>query len=182
MLGTGVPGVFGPYWQAMSEHLRRYAADQVTKSWQTIPAPPTIDDLLNLWYPARILVPKLPAKFFEETAATFNDSHIGVACNSFDPGAGIEYLDVNDVGMTLITEHHDPDAAYGHGNDRVIYQPITPAALRNASWAARYSVSVTWSPQVTVGTSSSGTVSDKARWVMKVDSAAPCQCHFPGGV
>jgi hypothetical protein len=138
MLGTGVPGVFGPYWKALTEHLWRYATLQITRSWQTIPALPTFDDLLNLWYPARILVPELPAKFFKDTADTLNNSQIGVACNSFDPGVGIEYLYVNDVGMTLITEHHDPDAAYGHGGDRVIYQPITPAALRNALWLFYY--------------------------------------------
>ena len=139
MLGTGVPGVFGPYWKALTEHLWRYTTDQVTKSWPTIPALPTFDDLLNLWYPARIIVPELPAKFFEETADTFNNSHIGVACNSFDPGAGIEYLYVNDVGMTLIKEHHDPDAEYGRGRDnRVIYQRITPAALRDALWLFYY--------------------------------------------
>jgi hypothetical protein len=115
--------------------LWRYMADQVTRSWQTIPAPPTFDDFLNLWYPARMLVPRLPAEFFEETAETFNTSHIGVACNSFDPGGGIEYLYVNPVGMTLIKDHHDPDAAYGRRSDnRVIYQAITPAALRNALW------------------------------------------------
>jgi hypothetical protein len=139
MLGTGVPGVFGPYWQAMAERLWRYVADQVTRSSQTIPAPPTFDDFLNLWYPARMLVPRLPAEFFEETAETFNTSHIGVACNSFDPGGGIEYLYVNPVGMTLIKDHHDPDAAYGRRSDnRVIYQAITPAALRNALWLFYY--------------------------------------------
>jgi hypothetical protein len=138
-LGTGVPGVFGPYWQAITEHLWRYAADQVTRSWQTIPAPPTFDDFLDLWYPARTLVPELPAEFFEHTAATFNNSHIGVACNSFDPGAGIEYLYINDVGMTLIKDHHDPDAAYGQArDDRVVYQAITPAALRDALWLFYY--------------------------------------------
>src|SRR5688500_17015309 len=72
MLGTGVPGVFNPYWKALTEHLWRYATDQVTRSWQTIPALPTFDDVLNLWHPARTLVPELPAKYFKETADTFN--------------------------------------------------------------------------------------------------------------
>src|SRR5688500_3633309 len=110
MLGTGVPGVFGPYWKALTEHLWSYATDQVTRTWQTIPALPTLDDVLNLWHPARTHVPKLPAKYFKETADTFNNSDIGVVCNSFDPSAGIEYLYVKDVGMTLIKKHHDPDA------------------------------------------------------------------------
>jgi hypothetical protein len=135
---TGVPGVFGPYWKAFAEHLWRSATDRLNSSWHTIPAPPTFDDFLNLWYPARVFVPELPADFFEQTAATFNVSHIGVACNSFDPGAGIEYLYVNDPGMNLIKAHHDPDAAYGRGTGRIIYRPITPTALQDALWLFYY--------------------------------------------
>jgi hypothetical protein len=96
--------------------------------------------LADLWMPARVFVPRLPAEFFSRTAETFNDpAHgVGVAFNSFDPTTGLEHLYVNETGMALIREHRDRDACYGVAHGRTVYQPVTPEGLRSALWLFYY--------------------------------------------
>src|SRR4029453_17059440 len=61
-----------------------------------------------------------------------------------------------------------------------------PALLHRASFCCGqrswYSSSVTCSPQSASGRSSPGTASVMDRCVMKWSGAAPCQCHWSGGV
>ncbi len=131
---TGVPEVFGPWSSAAVEHLRRLWGDAWYRPFSLIPTTPTA--WLDLCLPARTLVSRLPQSFFEQTAATFNDpSHgIGVCFNSIQPTTGEEYLYVNEAGLDLIKSHHDPEAEYGGGGGggRVIYQPVTGTAVRQA--------------------------------------------------
>jgi len=140
-LFTGVPGVFGPYLRAFGEHLQQRLAgfyDSRSPSYGAIPA--TLDDLLDLWLPARAFVPLLAEEFFAETSAILGDpAHgVGVALNSFQPKTGVEFLYVNEVGLRLLREHHDRAAAYGRTHGRTVYQPITPEGLRSALWLFFY--------------------------------------------
>jgi hypothetical protein len=140
-LFTGVPGVFGPAVRAFSEHLQQRMSgfyDQRSGSYGVIPS--TLDELLDLWLPARAFVPLLSDGFFEQTAATLNDpAHgVGVALNSFQPKTGVEHLYVNEAGMRLIHDHHNRKAAYGRSHGRTVYQPITPQGLRAALWLFYY--------------------------------------------
>jgi hypothetical protein len=139
-LFTGVPNVFGPWQEAFTQHLWRRWTEMLTPTGLAGPVAPTLNDMLDLWLPAQSFVPKLPAAFFEQTAATFNDaSHgVGVAFNSFDPTTGREHLYVNKAGLELIRQHHDSDARYGMNSDRIVYQPITPEGVRNALWLFSY--------------------------------------------
>lgn len=133
---TGVPGVFGGMREAYTEHLLRSSMRWASGGgWLSLP---TAKGVLDLLLPARILVPKLPQEFFEQTAATFNGSPIGVACNSFDPRKGIEHLYLNDAGLTHIQRHHDSAAGYGRTRDRTAYEPITADGLRAALWLFYY--------------------------------------------
>jgi hypothetical protein len=133
-LFTGVPGVFGPWVEAFTEHLwsRARSGSAVRLG--------TVEQLADFWMPARTFVPRLPQEFFERTAATFTDpSHgVGVAFNSFDPTTGVEHLYVNDAGMALIRAHHDRNASYGALHERTVYQPITPDGVRAALWLFYY--------------------------------------------
>lgn len=137
---TGVPGVFGGCREAYTEHLMRSSMRSMLRAfsgkwWSSLP---TTDDVLDLALPARIFVPKLSEEFFEQTAATFNSSPIGVTCNSFDPRAGIEYLYVNEVGLRHIQQHHDAAADYGRSKGRTVYEPITSGGIRDALWLFYY--------------------------------------------
>jgi len=102
--------------------------------------PTTLDELLDLWIPARTFVPLLSEEFFGQTAAILNDpAHgVGVALNSFHPRTGVEYLYVNEAGLRLIHDHHNRDAGYGRSHGRTVYQPITPEGLRAALWLFYY--------------------------------------------
>jgi hypothetical protein len=135
-LYTGIPGVFGPWVEAFAQHLWA----QTAAGGGSSAAPSLVDRAADFWLPARTFVPRLPQVFFDRTAETFTDARhgVGVAFNSFDPGAGVEHLYVNDAALQLIREHHDRDADYDRARGRTVYQPITPAAVRAALWLFYY--------------------------------------------
>jgi hypothetical protein len=135
-LFTGIPGVFGPWVEAFGQHLwAQPNAAGVSSSASTL-----VDQVADFWLPARTFVPRLPQVFFDRTAETFTDPRhgVGVAFNSFDPGAGVEHLYVNDAALQLIREHHDRDADYDRAHGRSVYRPITPDGVRAALWLFYY--------------------------------------------
>ena len=133
---VGVPGVFGPYVQAVAEHALAQSAAVVTGTRP--PLPPTPQEWVNTVMPARMLVPEIPETDVEGWAEAFNNTHIGIVFNSFDPSAGEEYLYVNEPGMKLIKQHHDPGADYDGGRKRSTYKPIDAPAIRRALWLFWY--------------------------------------------
>jgi hypothetical protein len=140
-LWTGVPNVFGPAAEAYAQHWWKRLTGFVDPASRRFGAvPTTLDEVLDLFFPARVLVPKLPREFFVEAAEAFTDrGHgVGVAFNSFDPNTGIEQLYVNDAALGLIVDHYDPHADYGATHRRSIYRPITPEAVRSALWLFGY--------------------------------------------
>ncbi len=134
---VGVPGVFGGLLYSLPRHYWRTTRDLVRDGigWRRLPTAKNLTDLLM---PARAFVPELPDEFFEQTADTFNAASIGVVCNSYAPTQDVEYLHVNEAGLKLIREYHDPSAAYDGGSGRVRYRPITPKGLREALWLFYY--------------------------------------------
>lgn len=132
---TGLPGIFAPYWLAVAEHLVAQALDFISSGRPPMATPV---DLVNTFLPARMFIPERPKPWFVKVARTFNDSSIGVAFNSYDPSTGTEHLYVNEPGMALIREHHDPAAAYGSSKDRTVYGKITPDAVEHALWLLWY--------------------------------------------
>jgi hypothetical protein len=138
---TGVPGVFGPWIQAYGQHWRKRLAGFINPGSPWFGAvPTTLHEFLDLWFPARTVVPRLPREFFGEAAEVFTDpGHgVGVAFNSFDPNTGIEQLYVNDAALHRIADHHDRHADYGRTHRRTIYRPITPEAVQAALWLFGY--------------------------------------------
>ncbi len=134
---VGVPGVFRGLVYSLPRHYWRTTIDLVRDGigWRRLP---TAEDLTDLLMPARVFVPELSDAFFERTADTLNAASIGVVCNSFAPTQDVEYLHVNEVGLELIREYHDPSAAYDGDRGRVRYRPITPTGLREALWLFSY--------------------------------------------
>jgi hypothetical protein len=138
---TGVPGVFGPWIQAYGQHWRKRLIGFLNPASPWFGAvPTTMNEVLDLWSPARTLVPRLPRDFFVEAADVFTDpGHgVGVAFNSFDPNTGIEQLYVNDAALSGIADHYDRRADYGRTHRRTIYRPITPEAVQVALWLFGY--------------------------------------------
>ncbi len=138
---TGVPGVFGPWIQAYGQHWRKRLAGFINPGSPWFGAvPTTLHEFLDLWFPARTVVPRLPREFFGEAAEVFTDpGHgVGVAFNSFDPNTGIEQLYVNDAALHRIADHHDRRADYGRTHRGTIYRPITSEAVRAALWLFGY--------------------------------------------
>ena len=140
-LFTGVPHVFGPWVQAYAQHWGKRLIgllDPASPRFGSVPT--TLDEVLDLWFPTRTVVPRLPRGFFVEAADVFTDpGHgVGVAFNSFDPNTGIEQLYVNDAALSRIADHHDRRADYGWTHRRTVYRPITPEAVRAALWLVGY--------------------------------------------
>jgi hypothetical protein len=138
---TGVPEVFGPWVEAYRKHLwqrLRGFANPRSRFFGAVPT--TLEEFHDLWFPAKILVPKLPAAFFHEAAEVFTDPRhgVGVAFNSFDPKTGIEQLYINEAARDLIAKHYDPRCDYGRTHRHTVYQPITAAAVRAALWLVNY--------------------------------------------
>jgi hypothetical protein len=102
------------------------------------PLPPTAQEWVNTVLPARMFVPERPESDFEHWADLFNHTHVGIVFNSFDPSAGEEYLYVNEPGMRLIRQHHDPEARYDGRRKRSTYQPIDASAIKKALWLFWY--------------------------------------------
>lgn len=133
---VGVPGIFGPYVQAVAQHV---LAQTMAVAAGTRPAlPPTPEEWINTVLPARMFVPERPEADFERWADVFNRTPVGIVFNSFDPSAGEEYLYVNEPGMRLIKQHHDPDARYDGRRKRSTYQPIDASAIKKALWLFWY--------------------------------------------
>jgi len=133
---VGVPGVFGPYVQAVAEHALAQGA--AVAAGTRPPLPPTPQEWVNTVLPARMFVPEIPETDFEGWAEALNNTQIGVVFNSFDPTAGEEYLYVNEPGMKLIKQHHDPGADYDGERKRSTYKPIEAQAIRKALWLFWY--------------------------------------------
>lgn len=133
---VGVPGVFRGMGYALPQHLWREGAKlvQAGVGWRRAP---TLDEVADYLLPAQLFIPVLPDRFFDEAAATLNSSPIGVAFNSYAPTEGVENLYVNDRGLDLIGQYHDPAAEYGPGK-RVTYRRITAEGLREALWLFYY--------------------------------------------
>lgn len=134
---TGLPGVFGGVAQAYPSAVLR-ALGRLARSGRGWLSPLDPQDIADVALPARMFVPELTDAFFEQTAQTLAGSPVGVACNSFDPRAGVEYLYVNQAGLDRIRRHHDPGADYGRRRDRTVYCRIEPAGLRAALWLFYY--------------------------------------------
>ena len=140
-LFTGVPHVFGPWVQAYAQHWGKRLIDLLNPAGPRFGSvPTTLDEVLDLWFPARTVVPRLPRDFFVEAADVFTDPvhGVGVAFNSFDPNTGVEQLYVNDAALSRIADHHDRRADYGRTHRRTVYRPITPEAVRAALWLVGY--------------------------------------------
>ncbi len=140
-LFTGIPHVFGPWVTAFGEHLRARLLgfyDPASPNFGAVPT--TLEELLDLWYPARAFVPALPRRYFEDVSRIFNDAAhgVGVAFNSFDPKTGIEHLYLNQAGLDCVRRHHDKRAEYGKPHHRTVYEPVTPDAVRAALWLVFY--------------------------------------------
>lgn len=132
---TGLPGIFGPSWQALA----RDARDALVKMWSTEEVSwPTPQNLVNAALPAGWLMPQRTAQSFEPVATAFNAATIGIAFNSFDIFTGYENLYVNEPGMELIARHHDRNASYGNERKHTVYSRITPEAVANALWLLYY--------------------------------------------
>jgi hypothetical protein len=135
---TGLPGIFGSYWQALAHHL----VDQsvAVMAGRRPPIPPTPTEWFNMVAPAGLFLPLRPDQDFAEWARTFNQEHngVGIAFNSFDPAEGVEYLYVNQPGMELIQRHHDRHAGYDGFRKNTYYKPITPDGLKRALWLFWY--------------------------------------------
>jgi hypothetical protein len=133
---VGVPGIFGPYVQAVAQHV--LAQTMAVAAGTRPPLPPTPEEWINTVLPARMFVPERPEADFERWADIFNRTPVGIVFNSFDPSAGEEYLYVNEPGMRLIKQHHDPDARYDGRRKRSTYQPIDASAIKKALWLFWY--------------------------------------------
>ena len=133
---TGLPGIFGPYIQAVGERVLAEAMATASGAWP--PLPPTPQEWVNTIAPARMFVPEIPQSRFEEWATALNQDRVGIAFNSFDPSAGEEYLYVNDLGMELIRQHHDRHARHGSSRKHSTYKPIDASAVKNALWLFWY--------------------------------------------
>ena len=133
---VGVPGIFGPYVQAVAQHV--LAQTMAVATGVRPPLPPTLEEWVNTVLPTRMFVPERPEADFERWADVFNHTHVGVVFNSFDPSVGEEYLYVNEPGMRLIRQHHDPEADYDGRRKRSTYQPIDASAIRRALWLFWY--------------------------------------------
>jgi hypothetical protein len=132
---TGLPGVFGPYWQAVTEQVVARSLEWMSQGRLPWASPQA---LTETFFPARLMVPRLKDAWFEATATTLAKAAVGIAFNSFDITAGIEYLYVNEPGMDLIAEHHDPSADFGARHQHTVYERITPDAVREALWLLWY--------------------------------------------
>jgi hypothetical protein len=133
---VGIPGIFGPYIQAVAQHV--LAQTMAVAAGARPPLPPTAQEWVNTVLPARMFVPERPESDFEHWADLFNHTHVGIVFNSFDPSAGEEYLYVNEPGMRLIRQHHDPEARYDGRRKRSTYQPIDASAIKKALWLFWY--------------------------------------------
>jgi hypothetical protein len=133
---VGVPGIFGPYVQAVAQHV--LAQTTAVAVGTRPPLPPTPQEWINTVLPARMFVPERPEADFERWADVFNHTPVGIVFNSFDPSAGEEYLYVNESGMRLIRQHHDPGARYDGRRKRSTYQPIDASAIKKALWLFWY--------------------------------------------
>jgi hypothetical protein len=134
----GVPGVFRGLLYALPRHYWRTTLDFLREGigWRRAP---TVEDLTDLLLPARVLVPDLPDEFFTATVETLTRAPVGVVFNSYAPTRDVEYLHVNERGLDLIREYHDPAASYD-GSGRVQYRPISRAGLREALWLFYYGI------------------------------------------
>jgi len=132
----GVPGVFRGLLYALPRHYWRTALEFLREGigWRRAP---TVEDLTDLLLPARVLVPDLSDAFFTATVETLAGAPVGVVFNSYAPTRDVEYLHVNDRGLELIREYHDPAASYDGGGP-VQYRPISRAGLREAPWLFYY--------------------------------------------
>jgi hypothetical protein len=133
---VGVPGIFGPYAQALAQHV--LTQTMAVAAGTRPPLPPTPEEWVNTVLSARMFIPQRPDADFEHWAEVFNHTHVGIAFNSFDPSAGEECLYVNEPGMGLIKQHHDPDARYHGKHKRSTYQPIDASAIKKALWLFWY--------------------------------------------
>lgn len=113
--------------------------------------------------PGRLLVPQLfeepgdshrlqPRKGAEQDSGSLqqrisdalNDSRISVIFNSFDLRHGIEYVHINEPAMKSldikqeVLGHRTKTADKPQYRDRVIYESITPEAVKSALWLYHY--------------------------------------------
>ncbi|MGR6963434.1 hypothetical protein ACU610_03115 [Geodermatophilus sp. URMC 61] len=132
----GVPGVFRGLLYALPRHYWRTALDFLREGigWRRAP---TVEDLTDLLLPARVLVPDLSEDFLAATVQTLTEAPVGVVFNSYAPTRDVEYLHVNDRGLALIREYHDPAASYD-GGERVRYRRIDRDGLCEALWLFYY--------------------------------------------
>lgn len=133
---VGIPGIFGSYTKAVAQHVLTRSMEVATGVQP--PSPLTPEEWVNTVLPARMFVPERPEADFERWADVFNATPLGIAFNSFDPSAGEEHLYVNEPGMSLIRQHHDPGAKYNGTRKGSTYRPIDAAAIKRALWLFWY--------------------------------------------
>ena len=142
-LWVGVPGVFEGMGRALPQHLWR-AGTRLAQAGVGWLRPPTAEEVTDLLLPAQLFVPQLPDEFFADATRTLTSAPVGVAFNSYGPADGVESLYVNDIGLELIREYHDPGAEYD-ADGAVRYRRITPEGMREALWLFYYG----FGPEVT---------------------------------
>jgi len=132
----GYPGVFKP---------------AVTEAVARILTPPYlgvgIDFFANRFLPAQVYKPARTAETIKELADTFNDSHIGVVFNAYNPTSGKGVLFGNDAArarmktetsISILSDQKSRDrTAKPSGKEQAILA-ITPMAIESALWLSLY--------------------------------------------
>ena len=98
LMTAGVPGIFR--W-AREEYLARFLTTPLFSLGAQFS-----DALLDLFFPAQLLVPTRPRSVFVEMAKAFKGSKIGVCFNSLLAETATEYLHVNDAARAMLDEEH----------------------------------------------------------------------------
>jgi hypothetical protein len=88
-------------------------------------------------------VPDFPNEFYEEIAAGFNESDIGIVFNSYDPRSGEEHVYMNPCGRQLLRKSSSDAKKYSDGTrndyrDRTTYCDIDSDSVRDGLWLYQY--------------------------------------------
>jgi hypothetical protein len=133
----GYPGVFKP---AVTEAVARFLTPPYLGMG--------IDFFANRFLPAQVYKPARTAETIKELADTFNDSHIGVVFNAYNPTSGEGVLFGNDaarermktetsISVLCDQKSRDPRIAKPSGKEQAILA-ITPMAIESALWLSLY--------------------------------------------
>jgi len=141
---AGVPGVFR--W-ARGEYFTRFLTTPVFSLGAQFS-----DTLLDLFFPAQLLVPTRPQAAFDEMAKAFRESDTAVCFNSLVAETATEYLHVNGAARAMLDEEHrrmkrgkvDKEAPDVKDNirwrslPRTVEAEIDAPAIEDALWLTLY--------------------------------------------